>query len=201
MTPDRIGAWALGWVRFYSRDLPPLVTERRVGEIEADVHDHIESGRAAGVPDGRIAAAIASRMIRGVVADLAWRRHHIEITNDARTGRNVLGHRIYRSARRIAVAVLTILAIPFVATVSSSDFNWDVVDFVLAGCLLAVVGVALELAARRRGNLLVAATIAIAGVVAVVAGNADDAPGLVLLGILLVGSAAAVRLRRLPVSR
>jgi hypothetical protein len=201
MTPDRMAHLVLGWVRFYSRHVPPLVAERRAGEIEADVHDHVASGRAAGVPDGRIAAAIASRMIRGIVADLAWRRRHVRIADSTATQGKIMTRAVYLSARRIAVAVVAVLSIPFVATLSSDEVDWGVGDFVLAAVLLAVVGVGVDLAVRRRGNLVAAGAIATIGTFAAVVGNADDAPGLVLLGILLIGSAAALALRRLPASR
>ena len=74
----------------------------------------------------------------------------------------------------------------------SKDVVGSLADFVLAGVLLTTVGVALELAARRAGNRVAAIGIAAAGVAAAVLGEADDAPGLVLLGILLIASACAL---------
>ena len=48
---------------------------------------------------------------------------------------------------------------------------------------------------RKAGTLVAALGIAALGVLAAVLGEADDAPGLVLLGILLIGSACALGVR------
>jgi len=60
------------WVRFYTRDLPAPVAERRIAEVDADLHDHIAHERAHGTGDGPIARGIAARMVRGVAADVSW---------------------------------------------------------------------------------------------------------------------------------
>jgi hypothetical protein len=57
---------------------------------------------------------------------------------------------------------------------------------------------ALELAAKKAGNLVTAAGIAALGVAAAILGNGDDAPGLVLLGVVLVAGAGAIGARRTP---
>jgi hypothetical protein len=58
-----------------------------MGEIEADLFDQLEAERTNGIGDRRIARNIASRMVRGVPADISWRwgrarrartRHRIE---------------------------------------------------------------------------------------------------------------------------
>ena len=74
MTPERISTLVSRWVRVYTRNLPSALAERRIGEIEADLHDQIATERAQGIADGRIARSILSRMVRGMGADLAWRR-------------------------------------------------------------------------------------------------------------------------------
>jgi hypothetical protein len=53
----------------------------------------------------------------------------------------------------------------------------------------------LELAVRKAGNLAAALGIAALGFAAAMFGEADDAPGLVLLGILLVVSACVLGVR------
>jgi hypothetical protein len=102
---------------------------------------------------------------------------------------------LYRSAIRIALGVALILSLPLVAMLITDEVVWSLADFVLAGILLAAIGVALELAVRKAGNLAAALGIAALGVAAAVFGEADDAPGLVLLGILLVVSACALGVR------
>jgi membrane protease YdiL (CAAX protease family) len=97
-----------------------------------------------------------------------------------------------RSAVRAAPGVALVLSVPLVAMHFADDVVWSLADFVLAGALLATIGIALELAVRRTGNLATAIGIAALGVAAAAFGQADDAPGLVLLGILLVAGACAL---------
>jgi hypothetical protein len=101
----------------------------------------------------------------------------------------------YRSAVRVALGVALVLALPAVAMLFTDEVVWSLADFVVAGVLLAVIGVALELAVRGEGNVAVALGVAFLGVAAAAFGAADDAPGLVLLGILLVVSACALGVR------
>jgi len=128
VTPERTAALVTRWVRFYTRGLPMPIAERRIGEIDADLHDHIAHGRAHGTSDRRIALGILSRMARGLAADASWRR-------------------------RVRPRKGSLMKI-----------------------LLAVLVVALGLAA-------------------VVLGEADDSPGLQLIGVLLVGGAVALGVR------
>lgn len=197
MTPERMTALVTRWVRFYTRHLPSPVAGRRLEEIAADLHDHLAFHRADGVPDSRISRGMASRMIRGLGADLAWRWGQARVAAQASSTKGTsmpgIGH---RSALRIAIGVAVTLAVPLVGMLASSGVDWGVGDFVLAGILLTVVGIALELAVRRRGSLLAAGAIAVSGVAAAMLGHADDAPGLVLLGMLLVGSAGVLGLRK-----
>lgn len=102
---------------------------------------------------------------------------------------------LYRPAVRVALGVALVLSLPLVAMLFTDEVVWSLADFVLAGVLLATIGVALELAVRKAGNLAAAIGIAALGVVAAVVGEADDAPGLVLMGLLLVGSACALGVR------
>ena len=37
MTPERMGELVARWVRFYTRDLPASVAQRRIDEIDADL--------------------------------------------------------------------------------------------------------------------------------------------------------------------
>jgi hypothetical protein len=78
----------------------------------------------------------------------------------------------------------------------SEEVVWSLADFVAAGALLATIGAAIELAVRRAGNLAIAIGIAVLGIAAGLVGQADDAPGLVLLGIALIASACVLGVRR-----
>jgi hypothetical protein len=158
------------WVRFYTRKLPPTVAERRIGEIDADMHDQIEHERAHGATDRRIALSILSRMLRGVAADMSWRRE--------RAASPVL---------RIAFGTALILLVPLVAMQFTDEVNWGVADFVLAGALLGGTGLLLhQLTTRRAGGIGYVAAGGAIGVAAIVLGEADDAPGLVAFGLLLI---------------
>jgi hypothetical protein len=129
MTPERAAELVGRYVRFYTQELPAPIAQRRVGEIAADVHDHIAHERARGTSDRRIALAILSRMARGLIADVAWRLRVRPLKGD-----------VMKSFVAILAPVLGVAAI---------------------------------------------------GIVAIVYGEADDAPGLVLLGILLIVGALA----------
>ncbi len=74
MTPERTARLVAGWVRLLTRALPTQVARRRVDEVDADLHDHIAHERAHGTADHRIALSILSRMLRGLPADVSWRR-------------------------------------------------------------------------------------------------------------------------------
>jgi hypothetical protein len=183
MRPERMAGLVARWVRFYTRDLPPPIAERRTGEIDADLADHIAHERAGGAGDTRIALGIASRMVRGLAADASWRGQTRKETN------------MSRPAVRIALATALILLVPLVAMQLTDEVDWGVADFVLAGVLLGGTGLLLEQAARKPRNVtyLVAATAI--GLAAMVLGEADDAPGLVLFGLLLIFGTIALAVR------
>lgn len=196
MKPERMAGIVARWARFYSRSLPPAIAQRRIDEIAADVRDEIAQDRSAGISESRIARGIASRMIRGIAADAAWRRHQ-STASPLSQKKNA----VFRPLLRIALGVGVILSIPLTANLTSDEANWSVGDFAVAGVLLSVVGAVLELAVRRAGNLSTAIAIAVLGVAAGLFGQADDAPGMVLLGMLLLGSAAVLGVRSVLRSR
>jgi hypothetical protein len=185
------------WVRLYTRDLPEPVARRRVDEIDADLHDHIAHERANGTRERRIARGIASRMVRGLAADVTWRGRQAKVAARPSTREETMkvSKAVRRSAVRVALGVALILTVPLVVTLLSDGEAWSVWDFVAAGVFLAAIGVVIELAVKRVGNLALAIGLAVVGVLAGVAGEADDAPGLVLLGLVLIVSACALGVR------
>ncbi len=203
MTPERVAELVARWVRFYTRDLPAPTAQRRMDEIDADLHDHIAHERANGTGDRRIALGIASRMLRGLAADASWRGRHAKAAARPSTLEETMkiSKSVYRSALRVALGVAFILSLVFVAMLVTGGVGWSLADFVAAGVFLTVIGVVLEMALRRAGNLPTAFGIAALGVAAALLGEADDAPGLVLLGILLVLSACALGVRTARHSR
>ena len=188
MTPERMAALVLRWVRFYTRGLDGAVAERRRDEIAVDLHDHIGYARGDGEADARIAREIAARMLRGVAADVAWRRRQPKEERSMRPFR--------RSAVRVAVGVALILSLPLVAMRLTSAVAWSVGDFVLAGVLSTIIGAALELAVKKAGSVALGVGVGALGIAAGVIGRCGDAPGLIVFGLLLVGSGGALALRR-----
>jgi hypothetical protein len=71
------------WVRHYTRNLPPSIAERRADEMSVDLHDHIHYERTRSTSDVRIALSILSRMVRGLLADVSWRRRVRQSKGDA----------------------------------------------------------------------------------------------------------------------
>jgi hypothetical protein len=70
-----------------------------------------------------------------------------------------------------------------------------VADFVFAGALRSGTGLLLELAVRRPRSIAYRAAAAAIGLAAIASGEADDAPGLVLFGGLLIAGAVALTVR------
>jgi hypothetical protein len=194
VTPERMAELVARWVRLYTRSLPPPIARRRIGEIDADLHDHIAHERAHGAKEWRIALSVAARMVRGLVADVSWRGQTLghrstpeDVTKMSRTAS--------RSAVRVALATALVLLLPLVAMQITDEVDWGLADFVLAGALLAGTGLLLELAVRKPGTIAYQVAAAAIGVAAIVFGEADDAPGLVLFGCLLIVGTIALAVR------
>jgi VIT1/CCC1 family predicted Fe2+/Mn2+ transporter len=145
MTPERMAALVARWVRFYTRNLPAALAQRRIEEIDADLHDHIADGRAHGSGDRRIALGILSRMVRGLAADVSWR-----------------GRRMRRSTVRIGLAAAFGLSLPLLAMQVTDQVDWRVADFVLAGMLLVGTGLTLSLIVRKTPNRVYRAAVGVA---------------------------------------
>jgi hypothetical protein len=194
MTPERMAGLVARWVRFYTRDLPTEIARRRIDEIDADLHDHIAHERAGGTKDWRIAAGVAGRMVRGLAADASWRGQMIADPS-TRKEATKMSRSASRSAVRVALATAFILLAPLVAMQVTDEVDWGVFDFVFAGVLLGGTGLLLELTARSPRNLAYRAAAAAIGVAAIMLGGADDAPGLVLFGLLLIVGTVALAVR------
>jgi hypothetical protein len=124
-------------------------------------------------------------MVRGLAADLSWRSNRKEAMSSS-TKRSVI---------RVALVTGLILLIPAVMMLAGDDADWGVFDFVFAGVLIAGTGLLLELAARKPRNLALQAGAVAIGVAAIAFGEADDAPGLVLFGLLLIVGTVALTVR------
>ena len=180
MTTQLASALVGRWVRFYTRDLPSPIAQRRVEELDADVHEQIAFERAHGAADHILAFRIVSRMVRGMPADVAWRRHLQPSKGDLMKPLAAL----LVAAIALAVAALvfdspllillgvTALGALVLGTFALSARSALDGDFIVP--LVAIHAVALGLAAL--------------GVIAIVVGDRGDAPGLVLFGVALITS-------------
>jgi hypothetical protein len=195
VTPERMAELVARWVRVYTRNLPPPIAQRRIDEIDVDLHDHIAHERAHGINDRRIAISIAARMLRGLAADVSWRGQTIARPSNPNEAMNT-SKTAYRPAVRVALATAFILLLPLVAMQITAEVDWGLADFAFAGALLGGTGLLLhELAARKAGNIAYRAAATAIGVAAIVLGEADDAPGLVLFGGLLIVATVGLAVR------
>ena len=206
MTPERTAELVGRWVRFYTRELPAPIAQRRVEEIDADLHDHIAHERSRGTSDRRIALSILSRMVRGLAADASWRGHH---TNANPSEESMKTHGFaYRSTIGIVLVAAAILLLPLLAMQFTDEVAWGVFDFAVAGVLLVGTGLAYLLVARTAGNITHRAAVAVAlaaafmlvflvGAVGVIGEDGDPAD-LMYGGVLAVGIIGAVVARFRP---
>lgn len=150
MTPQRMAALVTGWARLYTRGLPTPIARRRIDEIDADLHDHIAHERAQGTSDRRIAVGIASRTLRGLAADAAWRGHHAGPST------------VRRSAVHVALATGLVLLLPLLAMQFTDEVAWGPADFAAAGVLLGGTGLTGMLVVSRARDLVYRAAVAVA---------------------------------------
>lgn len=140
MTPQRATELVTRWVRCYTRQLPAALAERRIDEINADLHDHIAYEQARGASDRRIAVSVLSRMVRGLAADASWRGRIRPWSGDLMTSFAAI------LAAGLGIAAVGVLAILY----GSGD---DLPGLVLLGILLIVGAFAIGVrTGHRRGQ-------------------------------------------------
>lgn len=71
---------AAGWTRRLTATAPPDAARERRAEIASDVHEHLALATGAGVSTRWSSWSVASRALRGVPADVAW-RVRLELTS------------------------------------------------------------------------------------------------------------------------
>jgi hypothetical protein len=100
-----------------------------------------------------------------------------------------------RAFARIALATVLILLVPLMAMQVTDEVQWSAADFVFAAILLGGTGVLLTLAARKPRAVAYRAAAVMIGIAAIALGEADDAPGLVAFGGLLIAGTVALAVR------
>ena len=71
---ERAARATLHWSLRYTSGLDPLVAADRQAEILSDLHEHTAWATKAGIGERATARSIRIRMLRGIPADLGWRR-------------------------------------------------------------------------------------------------------------------------------
>jgi hypothetical protein len=178
VTPDAAARLVMRWVRAYTRGLPARVAQRRVEEIGSDLHDHFAHGRALGTSDRRVAVEVLWRMVRGMSADLVWRRQHRPVRGDLmKPYVAILGAALLFAALALAFdsPILVMIAVALVVA--------DGIGVFLVGARAAQQGSFLvPFLATLTGAMLLAAL----AVGAIIVGDRGDAPGLTLLGVVVI---------------
>jgi hypothetical protein len=140
MTPERAAALVTRWVRCYTRHLPGPLAGRRLGEITADLHDHITHEQNRGTTGRRIALSVVSRMVRGLPADAIWRSRIRPWRKD-----------LMKSYATVLAAALALAAVGILAILYGSGD--DSPGLVLIGVLLIVGSFAIGVrTGHRRGQ-------------------------------------------------
>jgi peptidoglycan/LPS O-acetylase OafA/YrhL len=103
-----------------------------------------------------------------------------------------------QSLIRVAIAAAAVLVFGLVVNYFEPGEGWSVFDFVLVQVLVPGAVLVYELGVRRPGTLIaavLAAGIAATGGAAVIVGQVDDAPGLIVIGMGLVVTGVAIAFR------
>lgn len=191
MIAERI---TLRWVSLYTRGLPAVVGDERRREVESDIWEH----RAHAGAGRRVELAVLSRTVRGLPADLSWRRGQ-------RTGSRLPSRTAVARALGWAVAVVSYSFLVAQFTWASTalvglDFygeDWAPgdVEWYSRTCAallaLLVAGAAVLRRRPRTGAALVAAGVVVPPVVFWWA-----APLYAPMAIAIVGAAAVLARRR-----
>ena len=127
------------WWSLYTADLPSATARIRRDELESDLHEQLTYLAHRGRSDRTIARAIGGRALRGVAADLAWRRAQLRALPaepNARHDRHTRG----LLSLTFALGILFLVWGGVVLVRWATDFVWagyllwstDLVFFVLA---------------------------------------------------------------------
>lgn len=164
---ERAARATLRWSLRYTGGLDPVVAARRQQEILSDLHEHAAWATEAGIGRRATARSLRSRMLRGIPADLGWRRAQL-------TGRE--GIRL--SPPRLdglllaAVAVIGIMQVAVGAFIAARQVRALLIDDIgflpssaaLTIALGSVALVATALLAHRRTRHWGSAVLAVTGV-------------------------------------
>jgi hypothetical protein len=142
------GSFTTWWADRYTRRLPDEVRDRRRAEIESDVfeHLHLSSDRS----DAR-RTSVAWRTVRGIPADVAWRRQEMRAMRANSPGphesrlRNAWAVVTQRWFAPIAILVLVFNVLFAIAVVKEGKTSGQIIGPILLTLCAAAIGTGLWL--------------------------------------------------------
>jgi hypothetical protein len=169
-----VGAWAA----LYTRGLQPTAREQRLAELESDLWEH---GAACG--EGlRPQLQILSRCLRGMPADLAWRRACRSGRLSAAGAARGLGWVVFALAAALLLAVTGAAAAPLVGLNEHPDWDPESAALYARGCAVLFAALAAGLVLLRPLPRLGAGLTSL---------GAIGTAGFLLFGLVAFGPAAA----------
>ncbi|WP_430645121.1 hypothetical protein [Agromyces sp. GXS1127] len=163
---ERAARATLHWTLRYTGGLDPLVAADRQHEILSDLHEQAVWATEADISQRATARSIRARMLRGIPADLGWRRAQL-------TGREGIRFSLPRADGLLlaAVAVIGIVQVAVGAFITArqvralliDDISWVPNSVALTIALGAVALIATALLWHRRTRHWGAAVLAVTG--------------------------------------
>jgi hypothetical protein len=142
VTASRVVA---AWAGLYTRGLHPGARDERLAELASDLWEH----RAACGDGLRLQLAILSRCLRGMPADLAWRRACRNGRLTAAGAARGLGWVVFGLAAALLLAVTGAAAAPLVGLNEHPDWDPESAAFYARGCAVLFAMLAGGLAVVR----------------------------------------------------
>jgi hypothetical protein len=171
------GRVAAAWARFYTRGVPATARDERLAELESDLWEH----RAACGEGLGPQLAILSRCVRGMPADLAWRRASRSRRLTAAGAVRGLGWLVFGLAAALLLAVTGAAASPLVGLNEHPDWDPEEAAFYARGCAVLFVTLAAGLSLLPRLPRLGAGLASL---------GALGTAGFLLFGVVAFGPAA-----------
>ncbi len=164
---ERAARATLRWSLRYTRGIDPQVAARRQEEILSDLHEHTAWAAESGVGGRATARSIRSRMLRGIPADVGWRRAQLTGRESIRLSDPRLDGLLLAAV--VVIGVVQVAVGGFIAARQMRALRIDDISYVpdaaaLAIALGAVALVATALLGRRRTRHWGAALLAVTGV-------------------------------------
>lgn len=164
---ERAARATLRWSLRYTYGLDPLVAARRQEEILSDVHEHTAWATEAGIDRRATARALRARMLRGIPADLGWRRAQLTGREGIRWSPPRVDGLLLAAVAVIGVvqvAVGTFIAARQVRALVIGDISYVPNSAALTIALGTVALIAAALLTNRRTRHWGAAMLAVTGV-------------------------------------